>query len=387
MRRSVVIVPGGTGGTGGLSIDVRNLAHGLAARGHDVFVVSADTADPALVALEGVTVVPLRRRGPAPLAATFGLYTGIHRVLRDRPGAVVHVFGSMPSYLTFAALTAARLRRNLVVWTPMFHPLRRRVWRRRLLMRPMLVFDRLIPWVGRFVDVVGAATDAEAAAFEKHAKRVGVLPPVVEPSPVRPESEAIAFREAAGVGKSPLIVVVASRAEPRKGLDFAWAAFERLRSDLPTARLLVIGLPEPPRGLPPGALSLGRIDDATLTRALRAADVVFVPSLFEAFSRVVIEAWQQETPVVVSDGVALAPVVQQVGSSPVPYRDGRAAAQELDRLLLDREGARAEGKAGRLLVQQCFLLDRLVDRIEALYRGLPDDNVREPSADRLARTA
>ena len=69
MSHSVVIVPGGTGGTGGLSIDVRNLTSGLAARGHEVVVASADATDPALLELEQATVLPLRRRGPASLAA------------------------------------------------------------------------------------------------------------------------------------------------------------------------------------------------------------------------------------------------------------------------------------------------------------------------------
>jgi glycosyltransferase involved in cell wall biosynthesis len=370
MSRPIVIVPGGNGGTGGLLIDIRNLANGLTARGHEVVVAAVDATDPALCTLEGSTVVSLRRRGPASLAATFGLYTGIRRVLRERPGAIVHVFASMPSYVTFAALVAARLGGHRVVWTPMFHPLRARVWRRRVLFWPMLLFDALLPHAARLADAIGAATEAEAAVFARHAKHVELLPPVVEPAALLPELDASSFREVTGVGSAPLIVVVASRDEPRKGLDFAWEAFECLKCDLPTARLLIIGLAEAPRGLPAGSESLGRVDDGTLTCALRAADVVFVPSLFEAFSRVVIEAWQQETPVVVSDGVALAPVVRRAGGKPVPYGDPEAAAEELGRLLRDRGTAGAAGRAGARLVQQRFLLDLLLEKAEQLYKKL-----------------
>jgi glycosyltransferase involved in cell wall biosynthesis len=367
MSHTVVIVPGGTGGTGGLSIDVRNLANGLTARGHDVVVASADATDPALSTLERATVVSLQRRGPASLAATFGLYTGIRRVLRERPGAIVHVFASMPSYVTFAALITARLGGHRVFWTPMFHPRRTRVWRRRALLWPMLLFDALIPQVARLADAIGAATDAEAAVFSGHAKRVELLPPVVEPAAPLLETDANRFRERTGVGGSPLVVVVASRDEPRKGLDFAWSTFERLRRDLPTARLLVVGLAETPLDLPAGVLSLGRVDDTTLTCALGAADVVFVPSLFEAFSRVVIEAWQQETPVVVSDGVALAPVVQRADTMPVAYGDVAAAAAELRGVLFDRGRARAAGKAGRSIVERDFFLPDLIARLETIY--------------------
>lgn len=367
MSQTVVIVPGGIGGTGGLLIDIRNLANGLTARGHDVVVASADATDPALGALERSTVVSLRRRGPASLAATFGLYTGIRRVLRERPAAIVHVFASMPSYVTFAALVAARLGCHRVVWTPMFHPSRGRVWRRRALLWPMFLFDALLPRGARLADAIGAATEAEAAAFASYAKHVELLPPVVEPAPVLPETDANSFRETTGVGDAPLVVVVASRNEPRKGLHFAWNTFHRLQCDLPTARLLVVGLAETPRELPTGALSLGRVDDTTLTCALRAADVVFVPSLFEAFSRVVIEAWQQETPVVVSDGVALAPVVQRAGTMPVPYGDAPAAAAELRGLLAERDRACASGKAGRWIVEREFVRPVLIARLESIY--------------------
>jgi len=366
MTRPVVIVPGGIGGTGGLSIDVRNLADGLAARGHTVVV--AGTGGEC-----------------GSLAARFGLQTGIRRVLRDHPGAVVHVFGSMPSYLTAAALTGARRRGHPLVWTPMFHPLRTRVWRRSLRLRPMLVFDRLVPRAARLVDIVGAATDAEAAVFAKHA-RVEMLPPVVAPAAVVPEAEARAFREAVGVGSSPLVVVVASRDEPRKGLAFAAASFERLRLKEPTARLLLLGVSDP-AGLPAGALSLGRVSDADLRRAFRAADVVFVPSLFEAFSRVVIESWQQDTPVVVSDGVALAPVVEQVGGNAVPYGDTQAAATELARLLRNRAAAWAEGRAGRRLVEERYVLDVLLDRTEEIYERLPGGPGTRASTNRMARAA
>jgi glycosyltransferase involved in cell wall biosynthesis len=385
MSHTIIIVPGGTGGTGGLLIDIRNLANGLAAGGHDVVVASADTVDPDLGALERATVVSLRRRGPASLAATFGLYTGIRRVLRERPGAIVHVFASMPSYLTFAALVAARVGGHRVVWTPMFHPLRGRVWRRRALLWPMFLFDALLPHAARLADVIGAATEAEAVAFARHAKHVELLPPVVEPAALLPENDAVSLRKTTGIGSSPLVVVVASRDEPRKGLRFAWNTFERLKRDLPTARLLVVGLAETPPELPAGALSLGRVDDQTLTCALRAADVVFVPSLFEAFSRVVIEAWQQETPVVVSDGVALAPVVETLGGQPVAYGDAAAGAKELTRFLTGRETSEACGRKGRLLVEQRYLVDILVAHAERLYDSLA--GLGELSVVRIAKPA
>lgn len=376
MSAPVVLVPGGLGGTGGLSIDVRNLAQGLSERGREVVVAGADPGDPALSSLRGVVLEPLRPFGPRKAAAVFGVQPGLRRRIRSHPGALVHAFGCMPSYLTLAALLGGRAERVPVVWTPMFHPLRARVWNRRLAYRPMRVFDAVAPRLSVLASAVGVATDAEAAVFGRAgARRVTFLPPVVEAAPVLTEADARSFRAAAGVGDAPLIVVVASRDEPRKGLDFALASFLRLREGMGDARLVVVGLGESRRPLPEGAVSLGRVDAATLEQALRAGDVVFVPSLFEAFSRVVIEAWQQASPVVVSDGVALAPTVAaEAAGSVVPYGDPAAAAVGLSALLKDRDRAVACGDRGRAIVEERYELGVLLDAVEALYeqveRGL-----------------
>ena len=370
MTKSVVIVPGGIGGTGGLSIDVANLAGGLFKCGWNVSIAGAESGDPAFAHLRGVQIERLKSQGGR-AGPMIGLQTGLAKLLRAKPDAIVHAFGCMPSYLTTAALLTARWNRQPLVWTPMYHPLRTRVWRGRPLLWPMFAFDAIAPLAGRITNAIGAATDDEAGAFRRaHAPLVEMLPPVVEDKPVVAEDSAIAFRASIGVGTAPLILLVASRDEPRKGLDFALTAFELLRRRLPDVRLALIGLGSTRRTLPDGVLMLGRVDDATLARANRAADVVFVPSLFEAFSRVVIEAWQQSTPVVVSDGVALAPVVRRLGGGVVAYGDARAAASELETTLRQPRRAKRQGLAGQQLVRREYVVDVLVDRVVTVYRTI-----------------
>ena len=375
MTKSVVLVPGGIGGTGGLSIDVANLAVGLAGRGWEVTVAGAAADDQTLSGLEGVRFEALRRLPLGKTASAFALRTGISRVLREHPHSVVHVFGCMPSYLTAVTFGVAVHRRLPLVWTPMFHPLRERVWSQRLRLRPMQAFDAIAPFAGRLADAVGAATETEAGVFRRAGtSRVSLLPPVVLPTRVEPSGVADDFRRKSGIDGSPLVVLVASRDERRKGLDVARQTFEHLETIRPDARAVVVGLAALQHPLPANTISLGRVDDRTLTAAYRAADVVFVPSLFEAFSRVVIEAWQQETPVVVSDGVALAPVVAENGAGRVvPYGNAEAAAHALGEFLGDAEGAQRAGRAGRLLVEERFELGGLLDAIEKLYLELASE--------------
>jgi glycosyltransferase involved in cell wall biosynthesis len=235
----------------------------------------------------------------------------------------------------------------------------------------MFAFDVIAPLAGRITHAIGAATDDEAGAFRRaHAPLVEMLPPVVEDKPLVADESANSFRASIGVGTAPLVLLVASRDEPRKGLDFALAAFTLLRQRLPEVRLALIGFASTSRTLPDGVLMLGRVDDATLARANRAADVVFVPSLFEAFSRVVIEAWQQSTPVVVSDGVALAPVVRRLGGAVVAYGDAQAAASELENTLREPDRAKRQGLAGQQLVRREYVVDVLVDRVVTVYRTI-----------------
>jgi glycosyltransferase involved in cell wall biosynthesis len=232
----------------------------------------------------------------------------------------------------------------------------------------MSLFDAIAPSAARLTDAIGAATDAEANRFVRAgAPRVEYLPPVVEGSEPAALTAATTFRASHGLTGAPLIVTVISRDEPRKGLPFACATMHALHASLPEARMLVVGLEATRSNVPNGVVLAGRISDKDVAAALRAADVVFVPSLFEAFSRVVIEAWQQETPVLVSDGVALASTVSGVGGEIVPFGNVSAAASALHRLLQDDERRAAYAAGGASLVRERFLLDPLIDRTVHLY--------------------
>lgn len=370
MTRSVVIVPGGIGGTGGLSIDVANLAAGLVDRGWSVTITAPDPAEEAFAALSGVRVEPVRRMGHPGISNPLGLFTGVRGIVRSQPGALLHIFGSMPSYLTASAFAAGLAERRRVVWTPMFHPHRARVWRTRLRYTPMLIFDRLLPHAGRLANAVATATDAEATVFRNAGVRTVVtLPPAVGATAMVPDEEAMHARRQLGVGNAPLIVVVASRNEPRKGLSFALESFELVRRTRPDARLAVVGLSEQPSRLPQGVLCPGRVPDTMLRGFIRAATVVFVPSLFEAFSRVVIEAWEQSRPLVVSDGVALAPRVAATGGRVVRYDDADGASKALVAAITHPEHLAESGALGRSLVETEYAVDRVVDDAIRTYCG------------------
>jgi glycosyltransferase involved in cell wall biosynthesis len=323
---------------GGIRVDVDNQADGIRRRGGDVQVVR-DIAE---------------------------LRAGLRRL----PDALVHVYGCLPSPTAWAMMVAAKAARRRLVWTPTFHPARRRMWRQRGALRVMEGFDFAAPHAARFTDAVVALTDEEADFFTHMGARcVRVIPPAVRSvTPLLSDAEKGAGRRDLGVGPGPLILSV-GRSEGRKGLDFAAEVIAAIRRRHSDATLLLIGTPQDHRlAAVPGIVCTGWINDGLVDLAYGCADVTLVPSRYEAFSRVVIEAWAHSCPVVVTQGVALAPLVTRSGGAAVRYGDHEGAAGAIEALLADRARQRRVGAAGRAFVEANFLLDRVADQTVALYR-------------------
>ncbi len=331
-RLRVVLVHPGAGQPGGVSTDVDALARGLEIGGDEVSVVGS---------------LPSARR-----ALTAGT-------------DVVHAFGCLPSATTFGSMHEARRRGIPVVWTPVFHPSRPRSWKGYGWKRAMAAFDRVAPRYARRTDVVLASTDEEVALFRRlGAPRVELIPPAVdldlpEPTP----ADVAAFRERSHIPVGPMVLVV-GRESSRKDLPFAVAVHERVRSLLPGTQLVLAG-PSGPTG--PGIVPLGWLSSSDLACAYRIADAVFVSSRYESFSRVVIEAWTHARPVVVTDRVGLARVVDGAGGVVVRHDDVEAAAEAIVSIILDRARADGLGAAGRVIARSRYELRAVVEATRAVY--------------------
>jgi glycogen(starch) synthase len=267
-----------------------------------------------------------------------------------------------------AAMRAAKDSRRALVWTPMAHPMRERYWATRARTRPLRLFDRYeAPRAARLSDAISAATEEEAEWFSRlGAEVVRVIPPGVEPAERMSPRHVDAFRRRHDLFAEPVVLTVAARSEWRKGMDFALETFHRLRPLIPSVRLVAVGTTFD--GAPPeGVVATGRLSEEELATAYAAADVVFVPSRYEAFSRVVIEAWQQETPVVVTDGVGLRRVVESLDNPVVAFGDADGAAERIASLLDDRALAAKLGRRGSEEVARHYLLPEILDDTARLY--------------------
>ena len=150
----------------------------------------------------------------------------------------------------------------------------------------------------------------------------------------------------------------------RKGGDVLLQAFELVRARVPDARLRIIGPPALPSA-PKGVEMMGTLrkavpqEFAALLDALRTTDVFCLPTHYEPFGIVVIEAMALGVPCVTSDTWAMPEMVIDDETGLIaPDGDARALADRLVRLLEDPVLARRMGLAGQHRQQALFTWQR-----------------------------
>lgn len=169
-----------------------------------------------------------------------------------------------------------------------------------------------------------------------------------------------------------LVLGFVGRLDRQKGIDRLLDALERCaRSDV---TLLIAGGREledlPGLTLPSDGDAvryLGWIPNTEIDDVIGACDAVVVPSRWEGFGLVVIEAMRNGKPVLVSDRGALPELVVDGATGFVFALD---ATDELARMIdgLDKRRLGEMGRLARTVYERSFSLDRELTAIDALYR-------------------
>jgi len=115
----------------------------------------------------------------------------------------------------------------------------------------------------------------------------------------------------------------------------------------------------------------GRLDHSILPYYYSAADVCVVPSHYEPFGLVAIEAMASQTPVVASDvGGLQFTVIPEVTGLLAPPKDELSFATAIDRILADPEWRDQLAVAGRQRVEIAFSWYSVAARLTQLYTKL-----------------
>ncbi|MBE9053561.1 glycosyltransferase [Nostocales cyanobacterium LEGE 11386] len=123
----------------------------------------------------------------------------------------------------------------------------------------------------------------------------------------------------------------------------------------------------------------GRLDDTVLPFYYAAADVCVVPSHYEPFGLVAIEAMASETPVVASNvGGLQFTVVPEVTGLLAPPKHEVAFAAAIDRILTNPTWRDRLGAAGRKRVEIAFSWNSVASHLTDLYTHLLAKTEKQP---------
>jgi D-inositol-3-phosphate glycosyltransferase len=251
----------------------------------------------------------------------------------------------------------------------------------------------------RFADRIIAATPAEMAQlqwlYQADTHKIVIIPPGVDVSrfyPILPDEA----KEVIGVAPCDRVLLFVGRIEPLKGVDTLIRAIALMRAQGVYTCLSVIGgdpSPDSIAGASEAATTemerlmamcneagvsdlvafLGKRGQDTLPYYYSAAEAVVVPSHYESFGMVALEAMACGTPVVASQVGGLAFLVQDgVTGFTVPVDEPQALADRLALLIRDPQLRKRLGDQA-LDVARGYAWENITDRIIHLYEQVLED--------------
>jgi glycosyltransferase involved in cell wall biosynthesis len=360
---------------GGVAEHVRLLSEGLSRRGHEVTVGGRPDAAPrAALEAAGIAYAELPLSGRVPDSRDIDSLRSIGALLRGGGFDLVHAHGQKAGML---GRPCARRRGVPAVYTPHAFVYRTQSLRPRASARVRFRVGRALERAlgPRTAAIVAVAEEERAAALADRIARpdrVVVVHPGVSVDPTVPaDLQLERFRDGA-----PLLGLVAGLRE-QKGIVTLLDALELLARGGRPQRFAIVGngplRDEVERRVTSGPLAgstlllpfQGRVESY-----LKPLDVFVLPSLWEGLPMAVLEAMAMGLPVVASSVNGTPEAVEEgVTGYLVPPGDPVRLADRLEAIAADGETRAAMGRAAREAARSRFGVERMVDRLEAVYRG------------------
>jgi glycosyltransferase involved in cell wall biosynthesis len=373
---------------GGVERHVREIAHRLAQRRHRVSVLTTDLyreipwerLPPSVarsITEDGVRVQRLRAFSfPGELHYPF--FRGLGRALKGEKPEIVHVH----TYGTNQVAVTRRFARSAhVPWvlTAHYHPIWS-IWGGSLRHRLRLFYDaRLAAPLVREASCLIVQSREEERLLKENGfplPRVALIPPGY--SPMRAPDPGTTFARTFGI-PGPFVLFV-GRLASNKGLLPLLEGFRPLSQHDPTVTLVVIGADGGMRaaierrigelGLGSRVRLVGYVEDERLvSAAFQEARVFVLPSEYEAFGLVLLEALAHGTPVIASRVGGIPEFIEDGKAGRlIPPEDAAAVTSALLEIWSDPDLGERWGRYGREITVPKYTWDRVVDQLETVYR-------------------
>ncbi len=392
--------------TGGMNVYVRDFSRELARRGIkvDVFTRSQDDCVPAISHDLGfgarVIHVPAGPQEPIPVAEiTRYLDEFVNNVLKIAEEEQLY-FDLIHSHYWLSGLVAEKLKK---VWVhapivQMFHTLghmKNRIADKDSERSPQERIDGE-QHVLEIVDRIIVATPAEQAQlhwlYGARSGREVIIPPGVDLERFHPIPKVEA-KERVGISADHKNIMFVGRIEPLKGIDTLLRAMALINARYPevveNVCVAIIGgdpwsddldeemtrlhLLRQELGVHDFVTFLGAKDQNTLPNYYAAAEMVIMPSHYESFGMVALEAMATGTPVIASEVGGLAFLIRDGENGfHVPSRDPEALAERIYELLTNPNCRDFLGKRALHYAKQ-YAWPIIVERMINVYQSLMDE--------------
>jgi glycosyltransferase involved in cell wall biosynthesis len=228
-------------------------------------------------------------------------------------------------------------------------------------------------------DALLAQTSYSVALFQRlmpGANPVQVGPAVDPDDYTDARCDGARFRARYGLADKRIVLCV-GRKEHHKRYDLAVEAIDRLADERTVLVMIGADIDRQPI-TSPHVRYLGPIEKADLVDAYDACDVFVLPSEYESFGLVFLEAWMRKKPVI--GNLACKPVASVIddGHDGFLAATGEEIAAHLRALLADPARRRAVGAAGYAKVTSRYTWPHVARIVRAVYDDVTARNCRPP---------
>jgi glycosyltransferase involved in cell wall biosynthesis len=180
---------------------------------------------------------------------------------------------------------------------------------------------------------------------------------------LHPQANGNRFRAAYGLGDRPYMIFL-GRIDPGKGSDELYRYFVEYHRRVDVAALVVVGEPVTTFEPHPDVIVTGFVDEQTKQDALGGATLLVQPSYFESFSLALCEGWVVRQPALVQGRCAVLAGQARRSGGGIPYRSFAEFAESATMLLQRPDLRHALGEAGRRYVVDNYDWDVVIAHYE-----------------------
>ncbi len=394
--------------TGGMNIYIRELARELGARGCwvDIFTRRSSTLEPDIdTAISDKARVIYVKAGPTlplPPAEQYSLLSEFTANLMAFATLNRLHYDIVYSHYWLSGWVAAKLKEAWGIgFAHMFHTLghmKNRIEDYAIYQpdRRILTELHVLQWADRVI----AATPAEQAQlrwlYRARRKQITVIPPGVNTARFQNIMPAAAARQALGLKPEGNVLLFVGRIEPLKAVDTILEALRVLKDKAPTLlrklHFMIVG--GDPRnksdremnrlqalsiklGINQLVSFVGAKEQAELPRYYAAATAVIMPSDYESFGMVALEAMSCGTPVIASQVGGLQFLVRDKETGfHIPAREPISLADCIIELLQDPSKTALMGSSAARIAQD-YAWARIAERLLGVFEEIAGQKLKK----------